>query len=165
MNEPSTQESSDPTEQVQAELVPTELVQTELLPPLVQGVLRLFDEELSELRFGGIDRDRLLEAAQEVAEARARLERRREQAELARQQHEQELSELSRLSRQALAYARIHAEGDERLAERLSLLAAPAKAPKKRKRRKKTVAEARTELPFDGAEPSPSGPNVSAAAG
>ncbi len=124
----------------------------EPLPPLAREVLSVFQGELSGVRFGEIDAERLSEVASRVVAVQAKVDEAREHLEAAKRVHEHELSGLTALAEKALAYARIHAEGDEALSERLARLVAPeATAPRKRRRRKKAApapAEV-TELPFE----------------
>jgi len=124
----------------------------ESLPLVAREVLRVFEDELSGVRFGEIDAGRLAEVAARVITIEGEVETARERLDAAKRVHEHELGELTALANKALAYARIHAEGDAALSERLAKLAAPEAPPRKRRRRKK-AAESATELkelPFEG---------------
>lgn len=120
----------------------------EELPPLVREVLAVFEDELSEVRFGDVDAERLREVAARVRAAELEVEEARVRLDAARRLHDDELAGLSALAQRALAYARIYAEGDPALADRLAPLGAPEATGPARRRRRRTDAEA-AELPFE----------------
>ncbi|MEZ4337644.1 MAG: hypothetical protein R3B82_13580 [Sandaracinaceae bacterium] len=119
------------------------------LPALVREVLAVFEEELADVRFGDLDAERLREVAARVRAAEEDVEEARDRLDAARRLYEEELAGLSSLAQQALAYARIYADHDEVLAERLAPLAEPETAPPRRRKKRRAEAEVR-ELPFEG---------------
>jgi len=129
------------------------------LSPRVKEILALFRDDLAEQRFGDLDADALRALAErarerslEVAEARATLDATLGELEATR-------GELSRRAEQALSYARVFAETDPELKEKieaLDALAAPPKTKRRRKVKKKAAGaekppERSAELPFEGA--------------
>ena len=120
------------------------------LPPLVREVLEVFEDELAEVRFGDLDAERLHEVAARVRAAEAEVEEARVLLDAARRLYEEELAGLTALAQRALAYARIYAENDPDLAERLAPLAEPEAAPPRRRKPKRRAEAEVRELPFEG---------------
>ncbi|GAB5541147.1 MAG: hypothetical protein SangKO_009070 [Sandaracinaceae bacterium] len=129
------------------------------LSPRVREILALFWDDLSEQRFGDLDADalralaeRTKERALAVIEARAILDAALGELEATR-------ADLSRRAEQALAYARVFAETDAELKEKIDALDVVAAAPKTKRRRKvkkkreadRSEGERSAELPFEGA--------------
>jgi hypothetical protein len=119
------------------------------IPGRVQQVLELFEGELAGVVFPQVDQHRLEEqaiAARELATELARLE-----AQVAHRAAalREALGELETTARRGVAYAKVYAEDDDALQQRLSALelAAPAaageagKASRKRGRRRKAQAD------------------------
>lgn len=104
---------------------------TSLSPPL-QAVVALFRGPLQNVRFADIDAAGLSNLAQEVEGAAAEVEAHEAKLAEQRQLLAQKLEALSALAQQALAYARIYAEGDEALTAELNDIALP-RASKPRK--------------------------------
>ena len=104
---------------------------TSLSPPL-QAVVALFRGPLQNVRFADIDASGLSTLAQEVEGAAADVEAHEAKLVDLRQQLAQKQEALLGLAQQALAYARIYAEGDEALAAELNDIALP-RATKPRK--------------------------------
>lgn len=119
------------------------------LPALVREVLAVFEEDLADVRFGDLDAERLREVAARVRAAEEEVEEARVRLDAARRLYEEELAGLSGLAQRALAYARIYADHDEALAERLAPLVEPEAAPPRRRKKRRAEAEVR-ELPFEG---------------
>jgi hypothetical protein len=97
----------------------------EAIPPPVRSLLDLFATALSEVRFADLDAQTLARAAADVesaaadvATAQAMLDRARNGL---REQHEL----LIQCAQRALAYARVYAENDASLAERIESIALP----------------------------------------
>jgi ElaB/YqjD/DUF883 family membrane-anchored ribosome-binding protein len=89
------------------------------VPPSLQAVLELFENELAHLRFPDLDRA-VLEAAAERVEDQAAALRQAEAALLAaRDALQDSLDALQHKCQRALAYARIYAEDDAELSGKL----------------------------------------------
>jgi len=104
---------------------------TSLSPPL-QAVVALFRGPLQNVRFADIDAAGLSTLAQEVEGAAAEVEAHEAKLSDLRQLLAQKQEALLGLAQQALAYARIYAEGDEALSAELNDIALP-RAAKPRK--------------------------------
>jgi hypothetical protein len=109
---------------------------TSLSPPL-QAVVALFRGPLQNVRFGDIDAAGLSTLAQEVEGAAADVQAHEAKLSELRQLLSQKQEALLGLAQQALAYARIYAEGDEALSAELNEIALPRAA----KPRKSTAAK------------------------
>jgi len=89
------------------------------VPPSLQAVLELFENELAHLKFPDLDRA-VLEAAADRVEAQAAALRQAEAALLAtRDALQDSLDALQHKCQRALAYARIYAEDDAELSSKL----------------------------------------------
>jgi hypothetical protein len=128
------------------------------VPEWVNAIRSLFGAELTGLSFGGLDGEELDALAELVREAQGEVEAARKiLAERSATLHEAQRA-LAKRSQQALAFAKIFAEGDEVLAARLGDLGPPrsastaSKEPRKRRRRKAPGASASTEERAEGAE-------------
>ena len=126
---------------------------TSIAPPL-QAVVALFRGPLQNVRFADIDAAGLSHLAQEVESASADVQALEAKLAEQRQVLSQKQEALLGLAQQALAYARIYAEGDEALSAELNEIALP-RATKPRKaasgkaageRAASPEAEARTEV-------------------
>jgi hypothetical protein len=106
-------------------------VMTSLSPPL-QAVVALFRGPLQNVRFADIDAAGLSTLAQEVEGAAADVQAHEAKLSELRQLLAQKQEALLGLAQQALAYARIYAEGDEALSAELNEIALP-RAAKPRK--------------------------------
>jgi hypothetical protein len=104
---------------------------TSLSPPL-QAVVALFRGPLQNVRFADIDAAGLSTLAQEVEGAAADVQAHEAKLSELRQLLAQKQEALLGLAQQALAYARIYAEGDEALSAELNEIALP-RAAKPRK--------------------------------
>jgi hypothetical protein len=93
------------------------------LPPAVHALLDLFRTALAEVRFADIDADALARAAAEVDAAAAHLEV--EETKLVQLRHDLQERQDALLvqAQRALSYARVYAENDAQLSERLGVIA------------------------------------------
>jgi hypothetical protein len=89
------------------------------LSPDMNQLLALFAAELAEVRFGDLDHDALMAAASAVDAAAATLAEAERTAVAARAALDRVQGVLLLKGQRALAHARIHAEGDAALTERL----------------------------------------------
>jgi hypothetical protein len=95
------------------------------IPPPVQSLLDLFATSLAEVRFGDVDAKTLARAAADVQAAAAIVEGAQSALDEARRTlHELEEALLQNAHR-AAAYARVYAENDAALSERVSAIALP----------------------------------------
>jgi len=117
------------------------------LSTVVREVLAVFEQELRGVRFGDLDAERLEEATARVRATQAEVDEARDLLDAALRVHEEEVARLGALAEKGLAYARIYAESDPALRDRLEAVAGTDKPVKKRKRRRRAPAEV-TELPF-----------------
>ena len=104
---------------------------TAISPP-VQSVLDLFQGPLANVRFADIDAAGLSKLAAEVEAAAGEVERHEAIVAELHQTLLQRQEALVTLAQQALAYARVYADGDEALLEELNRITL-ARAPKSRK--------------------------------
>lgn len=117
-----------------------------VLAPFARDVLELYANELSDVRFPDLDLASLRAAASEVLACQEEVDRL--EAEL-RDAHECMAGRNAALharAERAFAYARIYAEGNPELDERVAAIrpqgaSSPAAAPKKRGRPKKESAQ------------------------
>lgn len=126
------------------------------LPHLAHHMLELFENELSEVRFGDLDQASLKVLADQVVDRRCEVAQARAVLDEARRRHDQACTELTRQAERALAHARIYAADMPKLQERLDAL---QPQPVKRKRRSKgaevTVKPAKKAARKEGAEELP----------
>jgi hypothetical protein len=95
------------------------------IPPPVQSLLDLFATSLAEVRFGDVDAKTLARAAADVQAAAAIVSGAQSALDEARRTlHELEEALLQNAHR-AAAYARVYAENDAALSERVSAIALP----------------------------------------
>lgn len=103
------------------------------------AVLELFEGPLAKVSFPGIDAAVLEDAAEATRRAELVVEAAERSLEEARRELHERASALGKLARRAVAYARVLAEDDTDLAERLDAIAPrageAAKTPRKRKPR------------------------------
>jgi hypothetical protein len=132
------------------------------LPSPVQSVLELFQGPLASVRFADIDAAGLVKLAAEVEAAATEVH-----------EHEGKLTELKQalaqrqeallvLAQQALAYARVYAEGDDALLEAVNRIALP-RAAKPRKATPGKGSVARGDAAGDAAPASDAAPVADAA--
>jgi hypothetical protein len=103
-----------------------------LLSPPVQAVLELFQGPLADVRFADVDATGLASVAAEVESAAAAVARQEAQLSELRQSLSERQDALLVLAQRALAYARVYAEHDEALTEKLARISLP-RAAKARK--------------------------------
>jgi hypothetical protein len=118
---------------------------TSLTPPL-QAVVALFRGPLHNVRFADIDASGLSTLAEEVEGAAAEVQAHETKLAELRQLLSQKQETLLGLAQQALAYARIYAEGDEALSAELNDIALP-RAAKPRKAAPAKASASRDEQP------------------
>lgn len=92
------------------------------LSPDMNQLLALFASDLAEVRFGDLDHDALVAAASAVDAAAATLAEAERTAVAARAALDRAQGVLTQKGQRALAHARIHAEGDAALTERLQAI-------------------------------------------
>ncbi len=114
---------------------------TSLAQP-VQAVVTLFEGPLAGVRFADVDAAGISKLAAEVAGAASELERQEAALIQLRQELTQRQEALLSLAQQALAYARIYAEGDEALTAELNAIALPRATKARKPSPAKPVAEA-----------------------
>lgn len=101
------------------------------------AVLELFEGPLSTIGFPGVDRTTLVDAARIAVEAQLVVESAERDLEHARRELGERATELGKLARRAVAYARVLAEDDAALAEKLESLAPrTAEAPRATRKRR-----------------------------
>jgi hypothetical protein len=118
------------------------------IPEPVRAVVNLYSGELADIRFPDVDRDHLLAAVAEVERRSADLQLALAAVQAARAELEASQAELHELARRAHAYAKVFAEGDDELAERLASikLDEPALAPKRKRGRPRKQSLEQTSL-------------------
>ncbi|HVY30340.1 MAG TPA: hypothetical protein VHB79_27470 [Polyangiaceae bacterium] len=134
------------------------------LSPSIQSVVQLFRGPLAGVRFGAIDASGLGNLAAEVEAAAAEVEAQEAKLVELRQGLAQRQESLLTLAQQALAYARIYAEGDDALTAELNQIALPrpTKPRKKDAPAKPTEREAATVVDSEASasEPAPESSEV-----
>lgn len=115
----------------------------------VQAVVNLFEGPLAGVRFADIDAAGLSKLAAEVTRAASELEQREAALTTLRQELAQRQEALLAFAQQALAYARIYAEGDEALLAQLTNIA----LPRATKARRPAPAKSASELGVEAAPP------------
>ncbi|MET0284046.1 MAG: hypothetical protein ABW352_06235 [Polyangiales bacterium] len=108
------------------------------LTPFSREVLELYASELASVRFPDLDLPALQALAAEVGDAQGEVDDLEAQLLEARQRVAERNATLKARAERALAYARIYAEGNTTLSERIDAIRKPANpseaAPKKRGR-------------------------------
>jgi hypothetical protein len=103
------------------------------ISPALQDLLKLFGQELATVKFPDIDRGVLEEAAAVVKERAEAVARAQAALDAARQSLHESQDALLQKGQRALSYARIFAEDDAELSEKLDTISLPRpvrKAPK-----------------------------------
>jgi len=104
------------------------------LPQPLQAVVTLFEGPLAGVRFADIDASGLTKLAAEVSQVQLEVESHEAKLAHLKQTLAQRQEALHALAQQALAYARIYAEGDDALTAQLNDIALPrATKPRKAK--------------------------------
>jgi hypothetical protein len=125
---------------------------TSLAQP-VQAVVTLFEGPLAGVRFADVDAAGLSKLAAEVAGAASELERQEAALAQLRQELTQRQEALLSLAHQALAYARIYAEGDEALTTELNAISLPRATKARKPSPAKPAAGVEAAAPATAAEP------------
>ena len=109
------------------------------LGPFEHAVIALFDGALAGVGFPGVDRTTLAETMRTVIEAQLVVEAAERDLDAARKELGERATELGKMARRAVAFARVLAEDDASLAEKLEALTPrtgePARATRKRRAR------------------------------
>ncbi len=117
-----------------------------VIPPL-HAIVQLFDDQLVDVSFPGIDQTILADACDQIAERRRAVEDVRSALDEAERRLEATLEDFKSLGRRALAYAEVYADGDVDLCTRINEIrdglgldeggaSAPAKAVRRRKKKR-----------------------------
>jgi len=96
----------------------------------------LFEQELGEVTFPGVDVRALEEAQREHSAATAEMAEAEQLAERARQAVQEQEASVANLVERAMAYLRVYAADDRELLAKLDELAPKRRGPKKGRRRK-----------------------------
>lgn len=99
----------------------------------------LFQQELAEVTFPGVDRELVDAAVRGQAEARARVDAAEAACADARAELERAQASVQALTQRALAYLKIYAAEDAELSRKLEALAPKPRAAKRGRRRKDAV--------------------------
>lgn len=124
---------------------------TSLAQP-VQAVVTLFEGPLAGVRFADVDAAGLSKLSAEVTGAASELERQEAALAQLRQDLAQRQEALLSLAQQALAYARIYAEGDDALTAELNAITLPRATKARKQSSAKPNAEVEAAAPA-AAEP------------
>ncbi|MDD9945157.1 MAG: hypothetical protein OXU20_29210 [Myxococcales bacterium] len=136
------------------------------MPAAAREILELYKERSEQLRFPDLDTETLADAAGALRDARGQVASAREALERARASEQRQEEVLLAMSRRAFAYARVYAQTDPELADRLGAFALaqddrkPRRVGKKKKpveadgrgdggRKRAAPSDASGELPFD----------------
>jgi hypothetical protein len=95
------------------------------IPTAIQEVLDLFEDQLSPVTFGGLETRVLAAAAENVRAAAGALAIAEAAAEAARAVLAERHEELAQKAQRALAYARIYAEDDQALLDKVEAIVLP----------------------------------------
>lgn len=126
--------------------MPTLQPASDSIPPLAREVIGLYADAMPEVRFPDLDLGVLESTAAELRAALLAVERASAELEAARSAAQQQSELLAARTARALSYARVFAEGDALLTERIvalgrseSATVAESAPPKKRGRPKKNA--------------------------
>jgi hypothetical protein len=135
------------------------------LSPSLQAVVALFRGPLNNIRFGDIDAAGLSSLAAEAEGAAAEVEAQEAKLVSLRQELAQKQEALLGLAQQALAYARIYAEGDDALTAELNDIALPRSGkPRKVTTKPASARESSEPAPRAESEAAEATPTTNAAA-
>lgn len=95
------------------------------IPVPIQTLLDLFSTSFADVRFGDVDGQALARSAADVESAANALAAVQLQLDAAREALQEKQDALLRLAQRGLAYARVYAEGDEALSDRLEAVSLP----------------------------------------
>ncbi|MEW5848229.1 MAG: hypothetical protein AB2A00_05415 [Myxococcota bacterium] len=116
------------------------------IPPAQQALLDLFTADLKDLKFPDVDRDILEEAAARVREHAEQVAQAEAALAAAREKLAEHQEGLLQKCQRAMAYARVWAEENEELSQRLDAIALPRSARRAR-------SEGNATLPPESAAP------------
>lgn len=102
------------------------------IPNAIQSLLDLFATTLAEVRFADVDGKTLARTAAEVESAAAVVDAAQAALDEARHALQERQEGLLQHAQRAMAYARVYAENDEALSERLNAMALPRPARRAR---------------------------------
>lgn len=91
----------------------------------IDPLLQLFETALADVRFADVDAQALARAAADVTSAEAELNAAQVVVDAARAQLQERQEALLQAGHRALAYARVYAETDDALSERVSAITLP----------------------------------------
>lgn len=111
------------------------------------AVLDLFEGLLSTVGFPGVDRATLIDAARAANDAQLVVEAAERDLEHSRRQLGDKTAELGKLARRAVAYARVLAEDDAALADKLEQLSPRTAEPARVTRKRRVKSDATAMLP------------------
>lgn len=117
------------------------------LSPALRELLDVFERELAEVQFPGVDHKVLKDLAAQVDGESQRVEELRQQLEEAQNNLADAQTKLLRSAELGLAYARVYAADDAALLDRLSGLHVGAGEPKRRKLEVAAPGEGAVRLP------------------
>jgi hypothetical protein len=120
------------------------------LSPSIQSVVQLFRGPLAGVRFADIDAAGITNLAAEVESIAAEVESSEAKLSELKQSLAQRNEALLGLAQQALAYARIYAEGDDALTAELAQIALPRPA---KPRKKEAPSAVKAAEPTEAAQP------------
>lgn len=135
--------------------MPAPLPANDSIPPFAQDVINLYTEAMPDVRFPDLDLEVLESTAAELRAALLNVERATAELEAARAAAQQQSELLEARTARALSYARVFAEGNALLTERIAALgrsksaAVPQSAPPRKRGRPKKSATSDTTL-FEG---------------
>lgn len=104
------------------------------LSPALRELLDVFERDLAEVQFPGVDRSVLHDLAAQVEGEGQRVEALREQLEQAQTLLSEAQTKLVRAAELGLAYARVYAADDAALLDRLSTLHVGSEPPPRRRK-------------------------------
>ncbi len=123
---------------------PSPSLQADVTPPFAREVIALFSDALPKVQFPDLDLALLESAVEELRLAQTALEQAAAALEAAREAAQRKTEQLNARAERALAYARVFAEGNAALSERVANIgrnkarpASEAAQPRKRGRPKK----------------------------
>ena len=111
------------------------------IPTPILEFIALFEAELGSVRFPQVDHGSLLALAEKVRARAAAVDAIQEQLDEARNDLHAAHGELLRLAKRGLAYAKVFADGDDELTERLASVTLPKENNKPRRRRRRRVKD------------------------
>jgi hypothetical protein len=102
------------------------------IPSPIQSLLELFATDLAEVRFADVDAQTMTRAAADVQAASVIVAAAQAALDDARQVLQERQEALMQYAQRAIAYARVYAESDDALSERVNAIALPRPARRTR---------------------------------